>query len=211
MIKRAAILLETEADNVVEEKGTFSKKDDSSVSLTFQEIAKAQLKTGGPISASAASNPTKVGPAYAGNIVDVEVDPETGKVDILRYTVIQDVGTAAHPSYVEGQLQGGTVQGIGWALNEEYVWSGEGKMANSSFLDYRMPTAFDLPMIDTELIEIPNPGHPYGLRGVGEVPLVPPLAAIANAVYDAIGVRQQHLPISPQNVLESLGTIPAEE
>ena len=211
MIKRAAILLETEADNVVEEKGTFSKKDDSSVSLTFQEIAKAQLKTGGPISASAASNPTKVGPAYAGNIVDVEVDPETGKVDILRYTVIQDVGTAAHPSYVEGQLQGGTVQGIGWALNEEYVWSGEGKMANNSFLDYRMPTAFDLPMIDTELIEIPNPGHPYGLRGVGEVPLVPPLAAIANAVYDAIGVRQQHLPISPQNVLESLGTIPAEE
>ena len=211
MIKRAAILLETEVENIEESKGRFSRKDDPKSNLSFKEIAKAQLKTGGPISSSASSNPTKVGPAFAGNIVDVEVDPETGKVDILRYTVIQDVGTAAHPSYVEGQLQGGTVQGIGWALNEEYVWSAEGEMTNNSFLDYRMPTAFDLPMIDTELIENPNPGHPYGLRGVGEVPLVPPLAAIANAVHDAIGVRQQHLPISPQSILESLGTISSEE
>jgi CO/xanthine dehydrogenase Mo-binding subunit len=136
--------------------------------------------------------------------VDVEVDPETGKVDILRYTAVQDVGKAVHPSYVEGQIQGGSAQGIGWALNEEYVLDGNGSMENPTFLDYRMPTSLDLPMIDTVLVEVANPGHPYGVRGVGEVPIVPPMAAIANAVYAAIGVRMEKLPMSPGNVLDSL-------
>ena len=136
--------------------------------------------------------------------MDVEVDPETGKVDILRYTAVQDVGKAVHPSYVEGQIQGGCAQGIGWALNEEYVLDGNGSMENPTFLDYRMPTSLDLPMIDTVLVEVANPGHPYGVRGVGEVPIVPPMAAIANAVYAAIGVRMEKLPMSPGNVLDSL-------
>src|SRR5439155_1226777 len=122
-------------------------------------------------------------------IVDVEVDPETGKVDILRATVVQDAGTAIHPSYVEGQMQGGVAQGIGWALNEEYVYGAEGQLLNASYLDYWMPTALDLPMIETVIVEVPNPGHPYGVRGVGEVPLVPPLAAVANALYRATGKR----------------------
>ena len=152
-----------------------------------------------------------MGPAFAGNIVDVEVDPETGKVDILRFTCVQDAGTAIHPSYVEGQMQGGAVQGIGWALNEEYVWQEDGAMSNSSFLDYRMPTSLDLPMIDTEIVEVPNPGHPYGIRGVGEVPIVPPMAAIANAIHDATGVRMTHLPMSPGNVLEALGAVEPED
>ena len=140
------------------------------------------------------------GGGFAHAIVDVEVDPETGKVTILRYTAIQDAGTAVHPSYVEGQMQGGAVQGIGWALNEEYYYDESGRMANSSFLDYRMPTSLDVPMIDTIIVEVPNPLHPFGVRGVGEPGIVPPLAAIANAVAHATGVRQTQLPMSPRRI-----------
>ena len=138
------------------------------------------------------------------HIVDVEVDAETGKVTILRYTALQDVGRAIHPSYVEGQLQGGVAQGMGWALNEEYVYDAQGRLLNTSLLDYRLPVAPDLPMIDTVLVEAPNPGHPYGVRGVGETPIVPPAAALANAIYRAIGVRLTTLPMSPQRVMEAM-------
>jgi CO/xanthine dehydrogenase Mo-binding subunit len=141
--------------------------------------------------------------AFAAHLVDVEVDPDTGKVTILRYTAVQDCGKAIHPSYVEGQIQGGVVQGIGWALNEEYYYGDDGRMANSSFLDYRMPTTLDVPMIDTIIVEVPAPSHPFGVRGVGEVPIVPPLAAIANAIYRATGVRQTELPMSPRRILET--------
>ena len=123
---------------------------------------------------------------------------------ILRYTAVQDVGKAIHPSYVEGQMQGGAVQGIGWALNEEYVYNDKGEMTNASFLDYRMPTSLDLPMIDTVMVEVPNPGHPYGVRGVGEVPIVPPPAALANAIYRAVGVRMHELPMSPGRVVKAM-------
>jgi CO/xanthine dehydrogenase Mo-binding subunit len=105
---------------------------------------------------------------------------------------------------VEGQLQGGAVQGIGWALNEEYVYDSNGRLQNAGFLDYRMPVASDLPMIDTVLVEVPNPGHPYGVRGVGEVPIVPPLAAVANAVSRAIGIRMTALPLSPPSLLAAI-------
>ena len=91
-------------------------------------------------------------------LVDVEVDPETGKVQVLRCTVAQDAGKAIHPSYVEGQMQGGTAQGIGWALNEEYVYDDKGMLRNAGFLDYRMPTCLDLPLIETIIVEVPNPG-----------------------------------------------------
>src|SRR5262249_34172607 len=150
--------------------------------------------TGGMVQGRADVNRSSVGPAFACHIADVDVDPDTGKVSILRYTAIQDVGTAVHPSYVEGQIQGGAVQGIGMATTEEYFFDEQGTMRNSSMLDYRMPTALDVPMIETILVEKPNPGHPYGVRGVGEVPIVPPLAAIANAIFHATGVRPQHLP-----------------
>ena len=113
------------------------------------------------------------GGSFCGNIVDVEVDTETGKVTVLRFTVVQDAGKAVHPSYVEGQMQGGSVQGIGWALNEEYYMHEDGTMANSTLLDYRMPTSLDLPMIDTVIVEVPSPAHPFGVRGVGEANIVP--------------------------------------
>ena len=156
------------------------------------------------MSSSASVSPRGVGNAFATHIVDVDVDPETGKVDIARYTTIQDVGNAIHPDYVEGQLQGAAVQGAGWAINEEYFYTDDGRMANATLLDYRMPTSLDMPMIETVPVEVPNPGHPFGIRGVGEVCLVPPLAAIANAVYDAVGVRVRDLPLKPGNVLKAI-------
>ena len=160
--------------------------------------------TGGPITGRASVDPRGIGETFAVHMVDVEVDPETGKVTILDYTAIQDAGKAIHPSYVEGQMQGAVVQGIGWALNEEYYFNQDGQMANSSFLDYRMPTSLDLPMISTIIVEVANPGHPYGVRGVGEVPIVPPMAAIANAIHNAIGIRMNQLPMSPGVILEAL-------
>jgi CO/xanthine dehydrogenase Mo-binding subunit len=184
--------------------GVFRCAKDAGKSLTFKEMATLMPRTGGPISGRATSQPRGVGGAFATHIVDVEVDRDTGKVTILRYTAVQDVGRAIHPSYVEGQIQGGVVQGIGWALNEEFVYTNNGNMVNSSFLDYRMPTTLDLPMIDTVLVEVPNPGHPYGVRGVGEVPIVPPPAAVANAIYRATGKRMTDLPMSPGYILSKL-------
>ena len=191
-------------DDVSYSDGVFSCAKDPSKSITFKEMADMMPRTGGPITGRATSQPRGVGGAFATHVVDVEVDPDTGKVSILRYTATQDVGTAIHPSYVEGQIQGGAVQGIGWALNEEFVYDRYGSMVNASFLDYRMPTTLDLPMIDTVLVEVPNPGHPYGVRGVGEVPIVPPPAALANAIYRATGKRMKNLPMSPTYVLSQL-------
>jgi len=178
--------------------------------MAFKEISRRLPTTGGMIQGQAdlvSTNVGKIGECYGAHIADVEVDRETGKVTVLRYTAIQDVGRAIHPDYCEGQIQGGAVQGIGMALNEEYVYSENGEMLNSSFLDYRMPVSNDLPMIDTVMVEVPNPGHPYGVRGVGEVPIIPPLAAIANAIFDAVGVRVQNLPASPQVLLEEMEVI----
>ena len=204
MVERAALKWETQPEDIEFEDGVFISKMNREDRLTFKEIAASMMATGGPITASASSNPRQVGVSFAGALVDVEVDRETGKVQILRATAFQDVGMAAHPSYVEGQMQGGTVQGIGWALNEEYFFTDDGTMANSSFLDYRIPTSLDLPAIDAEVIEVPNPGHPFGLRGVGECSIVPPMAAMANAIYDAIGVRMSSLPMSPGAILKAL-------
>jgi len=172
--------------------------------LTVPEIASKLVKTGGPVIGRASVNPPMAGPAFAAHICDLEVDRETGRSRVVRYTAIQDVGKAIHPSYVEGQMQGGASQGVGWALNEEYIYDANGVMENAGFLDYRMPVASDLPMIDTILVEVPSPGHPYGVRGVGEVPIVPPLAAVANAMADATGVRFTELPLSPPRVLAQL-------
>jgi CO/xanthine dehydrogenase Mo-binding subunit len=172
--------------------------------LSLAAIASQSAKTGGPLLGRASLNARGAGPAFAVNLCDVKVDRETGKVDVTRFTAIQDAGKAIHPSYVEGQLQGGAAQGIGWALNEEYVYGEDGVLQNAGFLDYRIPVASDLPMIDTRIVEIPNPTHPYGVRGVGETPIVGPLAAVANAFAGATGVRAPRLPLAPPRVLELL-------
>ncbi len=205
LIARAAKIWDVSEDDIEYEGGVMSHRSDPELRMTFKELAPRLNGTGGPVVGRGNVNPSAPGGAFAVHIVDVEVDPETGKVDILRYTAIQDAGKAIHPSYVEGQMQGGAVQGIGWALNEEYYYNpDQGEMANSSFLDYRMPTSLDLPMIDTVIVEVANPTHPFGVRGVGEVPLVPPMAAIANAIYNAVGVRMNQLPMSPGNVLDAI-------
>jgi CO/xanthine dehydrogenase Mo-binding subunit len=201
LMKRAAIIWEIEADEVRFERGVFSHQDKK---MTFAELASRLDDTGGPVVTSAAVKSSKNGPAFATHIVDVEVDPETGKVQILRYTAVQDAGKAIYPMYVESQMQGGVAQGVGWALNEEYLYDDKGRLLNASLLDYRMPVTLDLPMIETIIVEVQNPGHPYGVRGVGEVPIVPPPAALANAIYRAIGVRMNVLPMSPARIVAEL-------
>ncbi len=204
MTARAATIWQVPAESVTYDGGVLRCTTDAAKSLTFKQLAEKLHATGGTIVGRASVDAGGFTNGFATHIVDVEVDPETGKVTVLRYTAVQDVGRAIHPSYVEGQMQGGAVQGIGWALNEEYAYNAKGEMSNASFLDYRMPTSLDLPMIETVMVEVPNPAHPFGVRGVGEVPIVPPPAALANAIYRAIGVRLNQLPMSPGRVAKAV-------
>lgn len=203
---RAAMTWETSADQVAWEDGRAVCLDPAKdvKPLSLAEIAANAARTGGPISAEVALNAQGAGPGFGVHICDVAIDRETGHVAVTRYTAVQDVGRAIHPAYVEGQIQGGAAQGIGWALNEEYVFGSDGRMQNSGFLDYRMPVASDLPMIEAVMVEVPNPRHPFGAKGVGEVPIVPPLAAVANAVRGALGFRMADLPLSPPKVRAAL-------
>jgi CO/xanthine dehydrogenase Mo-binding subunit len=205
--ERAAALFETDVENVVWQDGRAlapGLKDNEPLDL--KALAAQAGRTGGPISGRYSFSARGVGMGFGAHICDVEVDNETGRVTVVRYTAVQDAGRAIHPSYVEGQMQGGVAQGVGWALNEEYVYDREGRLENAGFLDYRIPVASDLPMIETVIVEVPNDRHPYGVRGVGEVPIVPPLPAVANAVYGATGVRFTDLPMSPPRVLAALET-----
>ncbi|MDE0464086.1 MAG: xanthine dehydrogenase family protein molybdopterin-binding subunit [Caldilineaceae bacterium] len=206
MKSRLADQWEVAAGDVSYEEGTFSA---GSESVSFAEAA-GLVQREEPLMASSTVHPQDFGPGFSTQCVDIEVDPDTGKITILRYTIAQDVGKAIHPSYVEGQMQGGVAQGIGWAINEEYIYDDEGHLLNASLLDYRMPTSLDLPMIETIMVEVPHPAHPYGVRGVGEVNIVPPAGAVANAVYQATGVRMDKLPISPANLLEAMWAREAE-
>jgi len=203
MISRAAKIWDASEDDIEYVNGGVSHKSDEALKLSFKDLARQLAGTGGAVSGRSNVDPTGEGNGYAVHIADVTVDPDTGKTDVTRFTAIQDAGKAVHPSYVEGQMQGGAVQGIGWALNEEYFFDQQGKMLNPTFLDYRMPTALDLPMIDTVIVEVANPGHPYGVRGVGEVAIVPPMAAVGNAVHGATGHRMLSLPITPGKILEA--------
>ena len=204
---RAALIWDVDVEAVVWEDG-HAKPASSNVGdfepLSLKDIASKFSATGGPIGATGTVNAGGQAPGFSTQFCDVEVDPETGRVEILRFVAAQDAGRAIHPSYVEGQMQGGVVQGIGWALNEEYIYAEDGTMSNPGFLDYRVPVASDVPMIEPIVVEVPNPNHPYGVKGVGEVSICPPMAAIANAVADAIGRRMQELPMSPPKVLEAL-------
>ncbi|NBT40051.1 MAG: xanthine dehydrogenase family protein molybdopterin-binding subunit [Alphaproteobacteria bacterium] len=205
--QRAAMIWNIDPEAVTWENGEARPAGDNAGDfepLSLEQLAEQATQTGGPIGAGVQLNTTGAEGGFATHICDVEVDPELGIVRILRYTSFQDVGRAVHPAYVEGQMQGGAAQGIGWALNEEYVYNKHGQVDNPGFLDYRIPVCSDLPMLDTMMIEVPNPKHPQGVRGVGEVPLVPPLAAISNAVYQALGRRFYNLPMSPPRVVARL-------
>lgn len=205
--ERAAKIWEIPVEDVEWIDGTakaVGEKHGNKAALSVKEIAAQAANTGGPIAGHSEIVADGAGVSFATHICDAEVDPETGRTSIKRYTVIQDAGKAMHPSYVEGQYQGGAAQGIGWALNEEYIYGKDGRLQNAGFLDYRIPVCSDLPMIDTQILEIPNPNHPYGVRGVGETSIVPPLGAIANAISNAAGVRMNHIPMSPPRVLKAI-------
>ena len=204
---RAAKMWDIPVEDVVWEDGQAKAKGEkygNRAPLSLKEIAAAAATTGGPIAGHNEIVADGAGVSFATHICDVEVDPETGRTRVIRYTVVQDAGKAVHPTYVEGQYQGGAAQGIGWALNEEYIYGADGRLQNAGFLDYRIPVCSDLPFIDTVILEIPNPNHPYGVRGVGETSIVPPLAAIANAVSNAVGVRMNHIPMSPPRILKAI-------
>jgi CO/xanthine dehydrogenase Mo-binding subunit len=205
--ERAAKIWDIDVDAVVWENGEARPAGSNAGEfepLSLSELAAKAAATGGPINGQVSINAQGAAPAFATHICDVEVDRETGRVEVVRYTAVQDAGRAIHPAYVEGQIQGGVAQGVGWALNEEYIYDGDGHMENPGFLDYRIPLASDLPMIDTIVIEVPNDAHPHGVRGVGEVPIVPPMAAVANAIENAVGLRLSDLPMSPPKVLAAL-------
>ena len=204
LIERASLIWDTTVDQIEYVDGAVQHKSDNELRMTFQEISGQLASTGGPVVGRANLNPSGAAGSYSANIIDIELDPDTGKIDVQRVTAIQDVGTAIHPDYVEGQMQGGAAQGIGWALNEEYYMGEDGSMQNTSLLDYRMPTTLDLPMIDPIMVEKPNPSHPFGVKGVGEANIAPPLGALSNAVHDATGVRMRNLPMNPASVLKAL-------
>ena len=204
--ERAAILWDISPDDVAYDRAVLRNGRDGSM-MTFAELAAQLSQTGGPVRGKGDVDVRKWGGASGAHIADVEVDIETGRVRVLRYTAVQNVGKAIHPTQVEGQMQGGAAQGIGWALYEGYAYDEQGHLLNANLLDYKMPTAPDLPPIETVILEIPWPGHPFGVRGVGEVPIIPPPAAIANAIHDAIGVRLTRLPMTPRRVLEGMGII----
>jgi len=202
---RAAMLWGVSPDMVDWQNGeAHGELDGEPVILTLADLAALAPSTGGALTGHSSLNAQGAGPGFATHICDVEVDPETGQVSVIRYTAVQDVGRAIHPDYVEGQIQGGVAQGIGWALNEAYLYDEQGRLLNPGFLDYRMPVASDLPMIATVLVEVPNPRHPFGVKGVGEVPIVPPLGAVANAVARAAGVVLNGLPLSPPAVFKAI-------
>ncbi len=204
---RAAMIWKIEAADVAWESGCAKPAGAAAGKfepMPLKAIAAKRALTGGPIGAEASVNAGGAAPGFASELCDVEVDPETGAVKILRFVVAQDVGRAIHPSYVEGQLHGGVVQGIGWALNEEYIYDDAGHLTNAGFLDYRIPVASDLPMIEAVLVEVPNPNHPYGVKGAGEVNIVPAMAAVANAINSAVGRRLTDLPMSPPKVLAAI-------
>lgn len=205
--ERASLIWEEDLENIKWHTGSahlMLSSNQTGKTLTIRELAKTSSQTGGPLTAQAALNAKSAAPAFGTHICDVEVDPEIGKVSIIRYTVCQDAGRALHKDYVEGQYQGGAAQGIGWALNEGYFYNDDGLLENDGFLDYRMPVAIDLPMIDPVIIEVPNPKHPYGVRGVGENSIAAPLAAVANAIYDAAGIRLRQVPMSPSKILAAI-------
>ena len=207
MRARAAMIWDIDVEAVVWEKGAaraVGADSDKFEPLTLKDIAAKRSVTGGPIGAEVALNAGGQAPGFSTQFCDVEVDPETGAVKILRYVAAQDVGRAIHRSYVEGQIEGGVVQGIGWALNETYIYNERGQLENAGFLDYRVPVASDLPMIEAVIVEVPNPNHPFGVKGVGEVNIVPVMAAVGNAIHGAVGVRMTELPMSPPAVLAAI-------
>jgi len=201
--ERAAREWDVDAQTVTWRDGA-ARHPDGARKLEILALARLAALASGPLSGWGAVNLKHAAPGFSVNIADVEVDPETGASRVTRFTAIQDAGCAIHPDFVEGQLQGGAAQAIGWALNEEYCFDTAGVLQNAGFLDYRMPVASDLPMIDTVIVEVPHPDHPLGVRGVGETPICAPMAAVTTALNAAAGTRVCELPLTPSRMIAAM-------
>ncbi|MEE8442257.1 MAG: xanthine dehydrogenase family protein molybdopterin-binding subunit [Dehalococcoidia bacterium] len=182
----------------------FSVKGAPEMEVSLADIAARSTRGGGAIIGHGSASGMRPAPMAAAHVVDLEVDRETGKVRILSYTAFQDVGLCVNPVQVEGQMQGGSTQGIGWALTEGYSFNPDGALANATLLDYRLPTSEDVPFISTNIIEVPSEENPYGIRGAGQVSIVPPAPAIAGAIYRATGLRLRELPMSAERLFWAL-------
>jgi CO/xanthine dehydrogenase Mo-binding subunit len=153
-----------------------------------------------PIEGYAGVAQTSRAPGAAAHLAHVRVDRETGEVTLVRHVIAQDVGRALNPALVAGQLLGGVAQGVGWALLEELAYDDGGQLRTGSFVEYAMPTIDCVPPIDIEIVEVPAPDGPFGAKGVGEPPVIAVAAAVANAIFAAVGVRLRELPMTPQRV-----------
>ena len=201
--QRAGRLLQADRAALDYSQGVFSNPGTAGARISLAEIMQATL-TDGAILTTGVSTKLPFGVEVGAHVADVEVDTGTGQVTVLRYTAFQDVGRALNPTAVEGQIEGSVVQGLGWALTEGFDYGEDGRLRNASMLDYRMPTALDVPAIESVIVEVPVPDVPYGLRGVGEVPIVPVGGCIANAIARATGARVSHMPMTPERVLSAI-------
>ena len=206
----AAERLEANPDDMESVDGEIRVKGSPDKSIPFRRLAGITTGFGAlypPVVGKGSITARKQAPGFTAQVAEVEVDEETGQVTLLNWGIVQDAGFAINPLSVAGQMQGGATQGIGIGLWEEMVYDDEGKLINDGLLDYRMPTALDVPNIATHIVEVPSEEGPYGARGVGEPSIIPGAAAISNAVEDAIGVRVTEAPITPERILRAMGKI----
>jgi CO/xanthine dehydrogenase Mo-binding subunit len=205
--KIAADELEASVDDLAIEDGHVVVQGVPDRSISLADIGKKTNTFGSkvaPVLGVGSLSFTQQAPAFAAQLARIEVDPETGDLTIHDFVAVQDVGFAINPLGIEGQIQGGAVQSLGIALTEGLLFDEDGRLTNPSLLDYRKLTAADVPNIETILVEVPAPAGPYGARGVGEPPITPAPAAIANAIHDATGVRITELPITPERIALAL-------
>ncbi|HEY6407799.1 MAG TPA: molybdopterin cofactor-binding domain-containing protein, partial [Ktedonobacteraceae bacterium] len=209
----AAEMLEASAEDMEMRDGKVMVKGVPEKSITLQQIAANSMRFSAPyepVFGRGRSANRVSSPMFAAHLAKVAVDPETGEVRVLDYVAAQDVGRAINPAEVEGQIHGGVVQGIGWALLEGMIYDEGGQLLTSTLMDYALPHSQDAPAITSLLVEVPSALGPFGAKGVGEPPVVPVAAAIANAIRDAIGVRMTQIPMTPERVFASLREAKAE-
>jgi CO/xanthine dehydrogenase Mo-binding subunit len=202
--KIAATELEAAPADIELKGGKASVKGLPSRSVDLLTIARRSLTRYKPVLGNGGSNINKQAPGFTAHLAKVKVDQETGEVDVLNYVAIQDVGKAINPAEVEGQIHGGVTQGLGWALYEELVYDDNGALISGSLMDYALQRSTQVPQIEVELVEVPSEQGAFGARGVGEPPIVPGPAAVANAIYEVTGARLTQLPMTPERVLEAL-------
>jgi CO/xanthine dehydrogenase Mo-binding subunit len=203
----ASDMLEAAIDDLEIEQGNVRVRGVPDKSLSLKDIARGSVRFNGkhgPVYGRGRATVRESSPMYTAHLARVAVDPETGEIRVLEYVVAQDVGRAINPAAVEGQIHGGVTQGLGWALFEGLEHDEDGQLLTATLMDYALPHSYDVPNIQAILVEVPSSLGPYGAKGVGEPPVVPVAATIANALYDAVGVRVAEIPVTPERMYRAL-------